>query len=52
MTTRRDGFALLAALWVTVALSAMALVGLLVARDVLDPEGPKFLTLFLLSGLT
>jgi general secretion pathway protein K len=34
MTARR-GFALLAALWVTVALSAMALVGLLVARDVL-----------------
>ncbi|HSY80327.1 MAG TPA: hypothetical protein VK807_01110 [Gemmatimonadaceae bacterium] len=34
MTTRRRGFALLAALWVTVALSAMALAGLLVARDV------------------
>jgi general secretion pathway protein K len=34
MTTRRKGFALLAALWVTVALSAMALAGLLVARDV------------------
>jgi general secretion pathway protein K len=34
VTTRRGGFALLAALWVTVALSAMALVGLLVARGV------------------
>jgi general secretion pathway protein K len=34
MTKRRKGFALLAALWVTVALSAMALAGLLVARDV------------------
>jgi general secretion pathway protein K len=30
----RDGFALLAVLWVTVGLSAMALGGLLVARDV------------------
>jgi general secretion pathway protein K len=35
VTTRRNGFALLAALWVTVALSAMALTGLLVARDVM-----------------
>ncbi|HXB23556.1 MAG TPA: hypothetical protein VNV25_02380 [Gemmatimonadaceae bacterium] len=34
MTTNRRGFALLAALWVTTALSAMALAGLLVARDV------------------
>ena len=33
---RRRGFALLAALWVTVALSAMALTGLLVARDVMN----------------
>jgi len=36
MTTRRDGYALLAALWVIVALSAMALTGLLVARDVVS----------------
>jgi len=34
VTTRRGGFALLAALWVTVTLSAMALAGLLVARGV------------------
>jgi general secretion pathway protein K len=34
VTTRRAGFALLAALWVTVTLSAMALAGLLVARGV------------------
>jgi len=36
VTTRRNGFALLAALWVTVALSAMALTGLLVAREVMS----------------
>jgi general secretion pathway protein K len=36
MTTRRNGYALLAALWVIVALSAMALTGLLVARDVVS----------------
>jgi general secretion pathway protein K len=35
MTARRNGFALLAALWVTVGLSAMALGGLLVARGVI-----------------
>jgi len=34
MTRPRDGYALLAALWVSVALSAMALTGLLVARGV------------------
>jgi general secretion pathway protein K len=36
MTIRRSGFALLAALWVTVGLSAMALTGLLVARGVVN----------------
>jgi general secretion pathway protein K len=36
MTPRRNGYALLAALWVTVALSTMALTGLLVARDVVN----------------
>jgi general secretion pathway protein K len=34
VTTQRSGFALLAALWVVVGLSAMALTGLLVARGV------------------
>lgn len=36
MTRERKGFALLAALWVTVALSALALTGLLVARGAVN----------------
>jgi len=36
VTSRRSGFALLAALWVTVALGAMALTGLVVARGVVN----------------